>query len=310
MESFVQLILDSGKSTVNLALYILLPVMVVMLALMKWLEGKGWLGSVARHVSPLLRPFGLPGAGVFAALQVLLVSFAAPIATLAIMERDQTHRRHLAATVAMILPMSQANAVFPLIAVGLDGVFTWLSSVIGGLLAAALTYHWLMRDEGEPAHLTHSALPQDVHSRTTVSLLMQGGQEGLAIVKNSVPMLMLGILLVNALKAVGAIALLEALLSPLLSLIEIPSISVLPIATKFIAGGTAMMGVTLNLVQEGALTVAEMNRIAGVMIHPLDLLGVALYASVGPRVQSVIKPALIGGLVGVGTRSLLHWWWF
>ena len=84
------------------------------------------------------------------------------------------------------------------------------------------------------------------------------------------------------------------------------SIVPLPIATKFLAGGTAMMGVTINLVKEGAMTPLEVNRIAGLVINPLDLVGVAVLSSAGPRVASVVKPAMKGALVGVLARCILH----
>ncbi|HVI72297.1 MAG TPA: nucleoside recognition domain-containing protein, partial [Pyrinomonadaceae bacterium] len=60
--------------------------MVLMMGLMKLLEAKGVLAFVARVLTPVLKPFGIPGIGVFAILQSLLVSFAAPVATLSIME--------------------------------------------------------------------------------------------------------------------------------------------------------------------------------------------------------------------------------
>lgn len=68
MQELVTIILTSGRTAVELALFLLLPVMVVMLALMKALEGRGVLAWTARVLAPPLRIFGLPGAGVFAAL--------------------------------------------------------------------------------------------------------------------------------------------------------------------------------------------------------------------------------------------------
>ncbi|WP_315982869.1 hypothetical protein [Aliamphritea spongicola] len=42
MEQIVPLILESGRTAIDMALYLLMPVMVVMLALMKLLEAKGY----------------------------------------------------------------------------------------------------------------------------------------------------------------------------------------------------------------------------------------------------------------------------
>lgn len=78
MQNVLDLILESGKTTVELALYILVPIMVLTMALMRLLEARGVVSFVARTLAPLLRPFGIPGIGVFAMLQLLFVSFAAP----------------------------------------------------------------------------------------------------------------------------------------------------------------------------------------------------------------------------------------
>src|SRR5574337_357068 len=74
--------------------------------------------QVAR-LAPLLAPAGLTGLGVFAALQINFVSFAAPVATLAMMEQRGASSRHLAATLAMVMAMAQANVVMPMAAMGL-----------------------------------------------------------------------------------------------------------------------------------------------------------------------------------------------
>ena len=71
------------------------------------------------------------------------------------------------------------------------------------------------------------------------------------------------IFLVNLLKASGAITLLEGVLAPLFTLLGFPTVAVLPLATKYLAGGTAMMGVTLNLLKEGAISVAERTTYIG-----------------------------------------------
>src|SRR5512141_1645161 len=98
--------LTSGKAGLDLAFYVLLPVLVIMMAIMKVVEARGILALVARIVQPVLRRFGIPGAGAFAIMQMLLVSFAAPLATLAIMDKDGTTPRQIAATLAMGFTMS------------------------------------------------------------------------------------------------------------------------------------------------------------------------------------------------------------
>ncbi len=308
MQEIVQLILASGKSAIDLALYILLPVMVLMMAAMKLAEAKGLLSLIARTLSPALKIFGIPGAGGFAIVQLLLVSFAAPLATLTLMEKDNTTRRQIAATLAMILTMSQANVVFPLVAVGLDLGAIIATSLVGGLAAASLTYYLFTRPLAEEIRSAPPAAEKKTKETKTTALniMITGGQEATQIVLNSIPILVLAIFLVGVLKASGTIAFLGEFLSPALGQIGLPGIAVLPIVTKFLAGGTAMMGVILNLLQEGSLSVVELNRIAGFIINPLDIVGVAVLISAGDRCASVVRPAIAGACVGLCIRGVLH----
>ncbi|MDD5285371.1 MAG: nucleoside recognition family protein [Desulfuromonadaceae bacterium] len=308
MEEFIKIVLLSGKSALDLALYVLLPVLVIMMALMKVVEAKGFLALVAKGLTPLLKLFGIPGAGVFAILQLLLVSFAAPLATLTIMEKDGTARRRIAATLAMLFTMSQANAVFPLTVVGLNLGVIIATSLAGGLVAAALTYYVFARsvEEGNHGAAEFAATPDNDRKSSILNLMVRGGQEALQVILGAIPMLVLAIFVVNLLKATGAIAGLETLLRPLFGLIGFPAVAVLPIATKYLAGGTAMMGVTLNLVKEGAITVQELNRMAGLIINPCDIVGIAVLISAGARSTSVVRPAIAGAAVGIIFRGALH----
>jgi len=78
MDVLIDVILKAGRSAVELSLFILLPVMVVMLSLMRLLEARGVLDWLVARLAPVLKPLGLTGLGVFAALQINFVSFAAP----------------------------------------------------------------------------------------------------------------------------------------------------------------------------------------------------------------------------------------
>ncbi len=308
MEETVKIILQSGKAGLDLALYVLLPVLVVMMAVMKVVEARGILALIARLVQPVLRVFGVPGAGAFAILQLLLVSFAAPLATLAIMEKDGTSRRQIAATLAMVFTMSQANVVFPMVAVGLNLGVIMLTSLVGGLAAAALTYYVFARSAGEEDHpLAEFVAPSDkTRTSSTLNLMIVGGQEAVQVILGAIPMLILAIFLVNILKSTGAIILLEGALAPLFNLIGFPAVAVLPLATKYLAGGTAMMGVTLNLIKEGSISVLELNRMAGFLTNPCDLVGVAVLISAGTRCASVVRPAITGAAAGILIRGVLH----
>ncbi len=308
MEDLVKIMLASGKAGLDLALYVLLPVLVLMMAIMKVIEARGILALVARTVQPLLRFFGIPGAGAFAIVQMLLVSFAAPLATLTIMEKDGTSKRQIAATLAMVLTLSQANVVFPMVAVGLNLGAIMLTSLVGGLAAAATTYYLFARSVDDTGHTEAAFQPiQDQLRKTkTLNLMIVGGQEAVKVILDTVPILILSIFLVNLLKTTGAIVLLETVLTPLFHLVGFPVVAVLPLATKYLAGGTAMMGVAVNLLKDGAITVQELNRMAGFMTNPCDLVGVAVLISAGQRCASVVKPAIAGFVVGVLIRGVLH----
>lgn len=300
--------LSSGKAGLDLAFYVLLPVLVIMMAVMKVIEARGILAQVARAVQPFLRLFGIPGAGAFAIVQMLLVSFAAPLATFSIMEKDGTSKRQIAATLAMVLTLSQANVVFPMVAVGLNLGVIMLTSIIGGLAAAATTYYLFARSVDDSGHTEAAFQPvqETVRKTTTLNLMIVGGQEAVRVILDTIPMLILAIFLVNILKSAGAIALLETVLAPLFHLIGFPVVAVLPLATKYLAGGTAMMGVAVNLLRDGAITIQELNRMAGFMTNPCDLVGVAVLISAGQRCASVAKPAIAGFVVGVLIRGVLH----
>ncbi|SBT18454.1 hypothetical protein MGA5115_02585 [Marinomonas gallaica] len=49
MDALVTMMLDAGKSGLNMALYILLPIMVIMLAFMRLLDAKGLLTWVCHQ---------------------------------------------------------------------------------------------------------------------------------------------------------------------------------------------------------------------------------------------------------------------
>lgn len=308
MEQIITLILESGRTAIDMALYILLPVMVVMLALMKLLEAKGILAMVANWLTPVSKIFGVPGLGIFAVVQILFVSFNAPVATLAIMDRDGTARRAIAATLAVVLTMSQANVVFPMAVVGLDVPMMMLTSVIGGLIAAACTYYIFARDpalDDDYSHAEHLA-PELHEKKNVIQIMSDGGQEGVKIVLASIPLLILALCFVNLLKVTGAMELLTAVLAPVLAMVDLPEATVLPIVTKLIAGGTAMMGVTMDLLNQGAMTATDLNRIAGFIIHPFDIAGVAILLAAGKRVASIAKAAIFGAMIGILVRGVLH----
>lgn len=311
MQQIISVILESGRSALDMALYILLPIMVIMLAFMRLLDAKGVLAWIANHLAPVSRVFGVPGIGIFAMIKLLFVSFAGPMASISLMDRSPISQRFIASTLAMVFCMSQANATFPMTALGLDLPMVLMTSVIGGLTASAVTYYLITRGLQEEKQVELTVDYDHVEEQQSViQILNQGGQDGLKIVMSMLPMLILAIFLVNVLKQTGIIEWLSLLLAPVLALVGLPESTVLPIVTKFIAGGTAFMGVTVDLMNQGLISAQDLNRMAGFVTNPLDVLGVALYAALGKRVHSVIRYAIFGALVGVVLRGAIHLLWF
>jgi spore maturation protein SpmB len=308
MNLVIDIILHAGRSAVELSLFVLLPVMVVMLSIMRLLEAKGVLDWLVARIAPLLRPVGLTGLGVFAALQIQFVSFAAPVATLTMMEQRGTSDRHLAATLAMVMAMAQANVVFPMTAMGLHFMPVLGFSCLGGLVAAAATYYGFGRG------LNASELPLDetlhhpvaVSAKGVLDVINHAGAEAFRIAVGAIPMLVLSLVVVTALRAAGAVALLTRLLGPTLAALRLDPAMILPTLTKYLGGGTAMMGVVEEMQRLGSITAAMLNKSAGFLIHPLDVPGVAVLISAGRRVSSVWKPAVLGACTGILVRSLGH----
>lgn len=308
MEILIDILLKAGRSAVELSLFILLPVMVVMLSLMRLLEARGALDWVVAKLAPLLKPFGLTGLGVFAALQINFVSFAAPMATLTMMDQRGASDRHIAATLAMVFAMSQANAALPMMTMGLDIGLTLLWSLIGGLAAAAATYYLFGRGLSANEGLVdeHLAHPVAESAKGVLDVINRAGAEAFKLAVGAIPMLVLSLVVVTALRTFGAIDLLTALVGPLLDLLAIDRVLVLPTLTKYLAGGTAMMGVVDEMRRAGQMSAELLNASAGFLISPFDLPGVAVLIAAGPRVAKVWKPAALGACIGIALRTVGH----
>lgn len=305
MQDFIKMMLDSGKTGIELSLYVLMPIMVIMMAFMNLLDKKNVLNFIAKGFAPVLIVFGLPGLGVFAILQILLISFAAPVATLKIIDEDESiSDAGVAATFAAILVMAQANAAFPLAAVGLNLPISMVTSIVSGLVASFVAFKV---SGGHHARAGFTKLePKQKSDKKWIPLLFEGGEAGLAIVLKSIPPLIIAVFFVNLIKASGLIVQLETVFGPSLKAIGIPAVSILPIVTKFIAGGTAMMAIILDLMREGLMDATELNRVAGFTLNPLDPVGLAIFAAAGPRVAKSIKPAILGAAIGILVRGILH----
>lgn len=308
MEILIDIIMKAGRSAVELSLFILLPVMVVMLSLMRLLEARGVLDWLVEKLAPVLKPIGLTGLGVFAALQINFVSFAAPIATLTMMEQRGASDRHIAATLAMVFAMAQANAVFPMITMGLHLGTTLLYSVVGGLVAAAATYYIFGRQLSAEEAVLDETLRHPIaeSAKGVLDVINRAGAEAFKISVGAIPMLVLSLVVVTALRTSGVIDSLIRLLAPLLAAASIDSALILPSLTKYLGGGTAMMGVMDEMRRAGQISAELLNASAGFLISPFDLPGIAVLISAGRRVATVWKPAALGACVGIAVRTIGH----
>lgn len=306
----IDVILEAGRAAIEFALFVMLPIMVVMLALMRLAEARGALDWLVDRLAPVLAPFGLNGLGVLAALQINLVSFAAPVATLSIMDQRGVSDRHIAATLAMVFAMAQANAAFPMFSMGLHALPTFLLSALGGLVAAAVTYHLVGRDLSavEPPIDETVPHPSADGPKGVLDVINRSGAGAFKIAVGAIPLLVLSLVAVGCLKRIGLLDLLIHWLTPVLVSASIDPAIVLPTLTKYLAGGTAMLGVLDNMVSSGLISSDAINSHAGVLISPFDLPGVAVLVSAGKRVGAVWKPAAIGACFGIAVRIAGHGW--
>ncbi len=305
MEKFIDIILQSGSSAVDLALYTLLPIMVIMMAFMKLLEAKGVVYYISKILAPILKYFGIPGIGVFAALQLSFISFAAPLATLKIMEDDKTSEKLVASTLAMVLAMSQANVIFPMITVGLDIKVVLITSLLGGLFAAVTTYYIFGKNLVDEKNTEEFKFVSE-KNKSTFNLLVSAGQEAVEVVIKSLPIILIAIFFVNLIETLGIIDFIGNIMAPVFSFLGLSPYATLPIITKFLAGGTAMMGVTLDMINQGIMSAQELNKLAGLIINPFDPVGIAVLVSAGRKTSSVIKPALFGAIAGIILKTIIH----
>jgi len=305
--NIIEIIMTSGRSAVDIALYTLIPVMVVMMVIMKYLESVGILAKIINITAPLLKPFGLTGLSLFALIQLNFVSFAAPVATLAMMEKKGVSDRHLAATLAMLFAMGQANVLYPLAPLGLHWLGTVLISIAGGLIAGAAT--WYVFGRKLPTKEVISEEDAEVHSPQNNGILYiinSAGAESIRLALGAVPMLILSLTVVGILKSLGAITLLEQGLSPLMHVLNIPTVLIMPALVKCLAGGTAYLGVATELLKNGALNVHTLNASAGWLIQTFDLPGLGIMLGAGFRVARVARFAMLGALVGIISRGIVQ----
>lgn len=305
--NIIDVIMSAGKTSVDVALYTLIPVMIIMLIVMKYLEAKGVVDAVVRLTAPVLKPFGISGLAIFALIQLNFVSFAAPIAALAIMEKRGTSERQLAAALAMLFAMGQGNVFYPLIPFGLHWGSAIIISIVGGLVAAAVTYHLFGKKLSTVVTNAETAEPlNDKSSASLISIINGAGADAIRLALGSLPMLLLSLTIVGMLKEVGFINALTSILSPVLIYFSIPDVYVLPTMTKFLAGGTAYFGVISELLRKGLVTPEQVNASAGFLIQTFDLPGIGIFLGIASRFVRLFRFVIPGAIIGIAVRSIIH----
>ncbi len=302
---FIAIITESGRSAIELSLFSILPIILVMVSLTSLLEILGVINMIVKGVSPLSAIIGITGISFLALLQLSFISLAAAVATVMVMERSRVSDRHLAATLAMMFALGQANLIYPLATIGLDFWIALLISIIGGLSAAAFTYHLLGRKlstaEGEPD--IDAIAPG--RKQNILETLNQGGVDAFRICIGMMPVLALSLFTIAVLKKSGFFELSLAILSPALSVVGIDPVYVIPTIVKVLGGGTAALAILNDLHLTSAVTDQMINSSAGWFVNTFDLPGVAMLIA-SPRLFSLWKLAAVGAVVGILIRVVCH----
>lgn len=139
-----------------------------------------------------------------------------------------------------------------------------------------------------------------------MQVINQAGGEAFKIAVATIPLVALALVAVAILREAGAFSMIEHLLTPVLAWAGVPPTLIVPTLTKYLGGGTAVLGVMVSLHTQHLIDVHLMNASAGWLIHTFDLPGVAILISAGPRVAKIWKPAAIGGVIGITVRTMIH----
>ncbi len=229
----------------------------------------------------------------FALIQINFVSFAAPLATLAIMDKRGVSDRQMAATLAMVFAMGQGNVftLSPLLdCTGWPRFAFRLSAVCarGGHLARHRAPS--VSDRECPGG---GATQRRTKQPGVIAVINNAGSDAIRLALGAVPMLILSLTIVGVMQAAGIIDMLQHLLMPLLQWLHIPVNFVLPALVKCIAGGTAYFGVVSELVQQGKVTISQLNASAGLFIQTFDLPGIGIFLGVSSRFVRLFRFAAL-----------------
>lgn len=303
MRETIELILEAGKSAIDLSLYTLLPIMIVMTVFLRWLEEKGVIKTLANLLGPVLKPFGLTGLSAIALLQITLVNFAAPIPTLIRMERSEPNERTIAATLAAVIAIAPANGLFPLASFGVDIGRNLLISLVCAIVASSLCFYGFGRTLGNSGAVVGLADGEFRQAPSSfLKIVENGGSEAITTVLRLIPLLLLSLTVVGLIEKLGLFETIENASRLYLEGVGLSSRIVAPTFIAYIAGSTALVGFYQNLADAPTLT---SDAALGFLVHSMNLVSVAILFSVGPKVARCTPPAIAAGLVGIMLRALI-----
>ncbi|KOF14325.1 hypothetical protein AC244_27145 [Ensifer adhaerens] len=303
MQDLIELVLRAGRVAVDVSLYTLLPIMVVMMVLMRFLETYGVIDRLIALLAPILKPFGLTGLSAVALIQTSLVSFIAPLPTLARMERQGTPERQVAATLAAVLVVTPANAIFPMAAYGVNTGGNLLISIAGGLVAASCCYYGFGRRLAASGSDAAAAEGKATQVASFLKTIEASGVEAISIVIRVIPMLLISLVFVYGMQDMGMFAMLAGWLRPILSSAGLSPEIVTPAITNYLAGSTALLGFYHQVAQEKPMPgVLLDNATIGFLVHSLNLVTIAILLSTGPKIARSTPPAIAGAMVGIAVR--------
>lgn len=181
---------------------------------------------------------------------------------------------------------------------------TLAASIVGGLVAAASTYWVFGRDLSVERHEPEVIEGSFTKRHSLLTLINTSGSEAIQLILGIIPMLLLSLVVVIGLQTLGAIGWLVIALQPVLSIAGIDEMFVLPAITKFLAGNTALVGLIHETAEQPGFNSGLLWKGAEFLTHTLDLPGIDVLTSSGPRLLSALRPALAGAAVGITLRGI------
>ena len=101
-----------------------------------------------------------------------------------------------------------------------------------------------------------------------LDIINHAGAEAFKLAVGALPMLILALVFVMALRQTGTIQALTQGLAPLFATLGLEPDYLLPTFTKYVAGGTAMMGVMDEMFRQGQASIASVKRLISISVQP------------------------------------------